>query len=729
MTNFKSALLMAGFAAISGCEQPGSAPGSAPSDSADSSYVGAAACENCHENEVKLWQASHHASAMALPSEATVLGDFSNSTFEHNGVRSRFFLENGGYFVETDGPDGRLQTFPVIYTFGVHPLQQYLLQLPNDKIQALGIAWDTREESVGGQRWFHVYGDDPIDHNDVLHWTKLSQNWETMCADCHSTALESDYSLEDDRFDTRYQAVNVTCEACHGPGTRHVAWAETLPHTDDNGLSPTLAERQGIQWLLNPDTGNSSRSQPRDTSHEINTCAPCHSRRSRIGNDVAADAPFLDNYSPALITEPLYFADGQIRDEVYVYGSFQQSKMHANGVTCSDCHEPHSLNLRQPGAAVCGQCHDSNVFRTAAHQLHEDNSVNCIDCHMPATTYMQVDERNDHSFRIPRPALTVSHGIPNACGKCHTDKTPEWLATKTREAKPDAASPVGDSWAVRYTSALEQPQHAFTRLREIATDTTTPAIIRSSALSQTGFVNEPAAMEQLRGLLTDSNALVRLGAAQALRNSHPQVIAEVGSDVLKDPVAAVRLAAVGALMTVDPVMLPSGTHKLVQKGFNEFVNAQELNLERPEAHVNLGNLERYQGRPEGAEGFYLNAIDLGPSFMPAYVNLADLYRGWNREGDAESILRKALVLEPGLASLHHALGLSLVRQERLVEALTELSAAADAPDTVPRFVYVYAIALQNEGRLDEALVTLENGLEQFPGDPDLQNLLLQFRQL
>ena len=269
---------------MSACEQAGT-PDESGATIAAAPFVGSAACGACHEEQKRSWQGSHHDLAMDLASESSIAGDFDDTEFLHQGVRTRFYIRDGQYFTETESDDGSLQEFPVRYTFGTYPLQQYLVELPDSRIQALGVSWDSRPGEQGGQRWFHVYGDEPIDHTDVLHWTQMSQNWNSMCADCHSTGLVSRFDVDQFSFETSWAEIDIVREACHGPGSRHVIWAESpIASSPGNGLLVQLNERRGITWILDPETGNSSRSQPRETATEITVCAPCHSRRAKISD-------------------------------------------------------------------------------------------------------------------------------------------------------------------------------------------------------------------------------------------------------------------------------------------------------------------------------------------------------------------------------------------------------------------------------------------------------------
>ena len=327
-------------------------------------YIGRAACASCHPAQAALWEGSHHDLAMQEANEETVLGDFNGTQFSHAGVTSRFFRRDGKFMVRTDGPDGRLTDYEIAYTFGVEPLQQYLIEFPGGRYQALSICWDARPASQGGQRWFHLYPDEDISHDDELHWTGPNQNWNYMCAECHSTKLEKNYQLEGDRFRTSWSEIDVSCEACHGPGWQHAAWAkeqggQAAGRGGSMGLAVKLGEEDAVQWVFDSQTGTAHRQAPPQSRAEIEACARCHSRRAALSTEYAHGKPLMDTHRPALLEETLYFADGQIRDEVYVYGSFVQSKMHSQGVTCSDCHDPHkqaSLPVRKGSAEGRPRC-------------------------------------------------------------------------------------------------------------------------------------------------------------------------------------------------------------------------------------------------------------------------------------------------------------------------------------------------------------------------------------
>jgi predicted CXXCH cytochrome family protein len=353
-------------------------------------YVGTNTCGSCHSHQLADWKGSQHQAAMAEADARHVKGDFNDAELTYAGTTSRFFKRDGKFLVRTDGPDGRLADFEIKYTFGVEPLQQYLVEFADGRLQALSIAWDTRPKEKGGQRWFHLYPREQIRSGDELHWTHPAQNWNNTCADCHSTAVRKNYDAASNRFHTSWAEISVGCEACHGPGSRHIAWAASprasrSPSDSALGLTTRLTERHRVTWSVSAVTGNATRSAPRATGREIEACAQCHSRRSQIADGYEPGKSLFDFYRPALLTRPTYYADGQQRDEVYTWGSFLQSRMYARGVTCSDCHNPHTGKVRASGNNLCASCHLPAKYDTPTHHHHAPTGAgaSCVSCHMP----------------------------------------------------------------------------------------------------------------------------------------------------------------------------------------------------------------------------------------------------------------------------------------------------------------------------------------------------------
>ncbi len=695
----------------------GTPPASAPAASA--AYAGSQACAGCHAKQHAAWQGSQHQLAMQHATDATVLGDFADAHFTYAGITSTFFRRDGRFFVRTDGPDGRLAEFEVKYVFGLAPLQQYLVEFPDGRIQALSIAWDARPKAQGGQRWYHLYPKERITHTDPLHWTRGMQNWNYMCAECHSTAVRRNYDPGSDTFKTGWSEISVGCEACHGPGSAHIAWAKDKRSDPARGLVVRFDERAGVHWAIQPASGNAARSTPRTSSKEIDTCALCHARRGQIWEPHVPGKPIADTHQPALLTEGLYEADGQMRDEVYNYGSFLQSRMHAAGVTCSDCHDPHSGKLRVPGDGVCLQCHAATKYPLPAHTGHPDTpqAQACPACHMPTRTYMGIDPRHDHSFRVPRPDLSVKYGTPNACNDCHRDKSAAWAAAAVEKWFGPQRKGL-QAWTPAFHAARTGSTESKNLLFGTAQDAGQPAIGRATAYAELAAYLTPSLVSEMQKGLHDPSELVRIGALRGLASVPPDQRWGIANHLLSDPVRAVRLEAVSFLLPVPADTLSPEQGAALDHGIEEYVAVQKLNADRPESHLNLGLLHAARNAPDQAEAEYRAALKLDPGFVRAYVNLADLYRSTGRDADGEKLLRDALRAAPREPALHHALGLLLARERRYPEAVAELAIAARTDPADPRYPYVYAVALDSTGRGSEALKVLEANHQRHPADRD-----------
>ncbi len=726
--NWKFALAGAVIAVLAGAAIMWRAPGPAvpPGESAARAapeFVGSAACAGCHANETKAWTGSHHQLAMQEANAATVLGDFDNARFRHYGVESTFFRRDGKFMVRTDGPDGKLADFEVSRTFGVWPLQQYLIGFPGGRYQALGIAWDSRTKSEGGQRWFHVYPNEKMDHRDPLHWAGLYQNWNLQCAACHSTNLKKGYDAAGNAYKTTFSEINVACEACHGPGSRHLEWAKQarapyLPQ-GDKGFVVLKTNWKDAWKFPAADAKHAQRDKPADAA-AMNACAACHARRSTIAEGGTPGAPLEDTHRPALLTAPGYHADGQQREEVYVWSSFLQTRMYQRGVTCMDCHEPHALKLREEGNALCTRCHSAALFDTDKHHFHKAGTkgAQCVECHMPAQNYMVIDARRDHGIRVPRPDLSASLGSPNACTQCHAGRKPEWAAAAMDQW-------YGQPWRARAQygttlhAATTQGAKALPSLLALANDPAAPSIVRATAVALVQPYVNPANLPALRNLLAHTDPSLRIAVLGLLELFEPAVRAQAAAPLLADPVRGVRIEAARILADVGDDSLSPGQRGNRDKAINEYVESLRLDADWPAANANLGNLRMRQGRSGEAIEAYERALSLDARFAGAYINLADVYREQKREGDGERVLRRGLALLPRSADLHHALGLLLVRKGDKAAALSELAAAAKlAPDSA-RYSYVYAVALHSAGRRGEALSVLRAAETRHPYDLDI----------
>ena len=693
-----------------GRERP-AAPDSAPT------FAGRDACAECHVEQTRRWTDSHHDLAMQVADERAVLGDFDDATLTYAGTTSRFSRRDGSFVVATDGPDGTVHDYEIAYTFGVAPLQQYLVALPGGRLQALGLAWDARPAGEGGGRWRHLYPDASVTADDALHWTRTSQNWNDRCAACHSTDLRKRYDPATGRYATTWAELDVSCEACHGPGSEHAARMRAAAPPPAAGLVVRFPPRPVWTFAGGASTARAAGSPAAGT--EVAACAPCHSHRSDLGGEPAAGETYLDRYEPSLLEEELYFADGQIQSEVYEYGSFVQSRMYAAGVTCSDCHDPHGLELRAEGNALCGRCHRAEVFDDPAHHGHSAGSpgARCVACHMPARTYMEVDTRHDHSFRVPRPDLSERLGVPNACQECHADRPATWAAAVlgARGASRIGTPHYGDAIAAGRRSATS----AAPMLIALADDPTAPAIARATALALLARTHDPRALPALERAAAAADPLVRLGALRGLEGRDPAAVLRTAQPHLRDPRRALRLAAARTLLAVPPEARAAADGEDFRRALAEREAALAAHGDRPEALTALGHQHVALGRIADAERSLREAIRIAPHFVPAHVNLADLYRAHDRDAEAEPLLREALARTPDAAVLHHALGLLLVRRGQVPAALAALTRAAELAPDEPRYAYVLGIALHETGDDARALEVLRAARRRASGDADV----------
>jgi predicted CXXCH cytochrome family protein len=683
---------------------------------AAAAFVGSETCAACHQSEHAAWKASQHAQAMQHASPATVLGAFDGATFDKDGVTSTFLTKGKDFFVRTEGPDGKPADFPVKFTFGLAPLQQYLIEMPGGRLQAFGIAWDSRPKAAGGQRWFDLYPAEKLPASDPLHWTGIQQTANFMCIDCHVTNFHKGFDAAQRTYHSTWSELGVGCESCHGPGANHVAWAQSGKPVGDarRSLPATFRPQASIAWGSDPAKRPAVPPPATGQIAESQVCARCHARRSQMTDDIHAGQPFADAFRLALLEPGLYRADGQMQDEVFNQGSFLQSRMFAKGVTCSNCHEPHSQKLRVEGNALCGQCHEAARYEARTHHFHEPASPagQCVTCHMPTVTYMVVDPRHDHSFRVPRPDLSATLDTPNVCATCHADKPSGWAAAELK--KRLGRDPAGfQTFGEPFHAADRGAPGAAGLLARIAGDPAQPAIVRASAITRAG------AGIDLRAALADPDPLVRAAAAEALAAARdPGALAAPLAALLTDPVRQVRIDAAHALAGPAEMRLTDAQRAAFRAALDEYVAVQRFNADRGEAHMNLALLELRRGNGLLADDHLKRAIEADPAFVPAYAQLADLYRARRDEAQAETILRQALARNPDSALAHYSLGLAMVRQRRLDLALEELRRAAELEPGSARYGYVYAVALDRAGRPQEAVRTLDAVLGRHPYDAD-----------
>ena len=684
-----------------------------PGSTAMATFVGRDRCIDCHREEHKRWQGSDHDRAMAIADETSVLGDFNNATFTHKGVVSRFFKKGNRYFVNTQGPRGEKGDFELKYTFGFRPLQQYLVPFPGGRLQCLPIAWDVEKKE-----WYHLYPNEKLLPGDWLYWTNNAQNWNGMCAECHSTNLKKGYNPELDAYQTTWSEINVSCEACHGPGSRHVAWAD----------APPMARSQTvINYDLVVDTAEM------DTEEQVILCARCHARRSQLGDFNHQYDDFLESMVPQLLNTPLYYTDGQILDEVYVYGSFTQSKMYSKGVRCSDCHDVHACSPLMEGNRLCLQCHRGDIYDTRDHHFHKKKGergeslriegkvvevgtgAECKNCHMPGRYYMGIDYRVDHSLRIPRPDLSMTFEAPNACIQCHSDKTDLWAEETITKWYGIRRRP---HYGAVFARARKGDPGAMEDLVRIANDALFPAIVRSTSLSLLSSFQGEVRDRAFRRALEDELALIRHTALRNYTSPNPEVSVKLFAPLLYDPVKGVRMEAAANLVPLSTRLKKKSLKKAYASALEEYKAAMRYSLDFAFAGHNLGNMYRSMGDVREAEAHYLRAIRIDDAFLPAKINLAMLY---NQEGNntaAEKLFRDIVASNPEFHEAAYSLGLLLAEKKDYEGAAVYLARAAEGMPERPRVHYNLGILLQYLNRPQEAEASLMQAVRLEPDNVD-----------
>lgn len=683
-------------------------------------------CVSCHQEQVKDWQKSHHFHSMGYADEATVLGNFNNQTLSYLGYNANFYKENDKLMISIPDDKGIGKPYQVLYFFGYEPLQQYMFDMGKGKVQLFPFAWDSRAKEDGGQRWFVLHPD--ADSNNLFHFSQMGQNWNYMCADCHSTDFKKNFDLKTKSYDSTFSAINVSCNACHGDPKKHLIWANNIDvnnvsGTEDNkgfsefiGKSSPLFQRQS--------DGSMKSMASLQQSKQVAMCGTCHSRRS-FYKDRTSPTEFLSQFQPSLLTPELYYVDGQVWDENYVWGSFTQSKMFERGVTCTNCHNPHTGKLKLKANQTCTQCHGAESFDTPKHHGHKIGSTGsqCVDCHMPTTTYMQVDERRDHGFRVPRPDLTRETGVRNACNDCHKDKTAEWAETAIKKWHPNSKYVGSDHFAQSFYAADNNFQDATTKLKAIAQDSKLPDIVRASAITRLDKVsNKEHLLFDLKSKL-DDEPLKSLALITASKDVTIYQKWQLLHSLLDDNHLPIRINAARslAILLTEPYfnnMSKRDIDRLIN-ALDEYKQAQKYQADRGFSHTNLGSLALDLGDLKAAEKHFLTAIEIEPIYSPAYTNLAELYRQQGDEVKVQSILEDAIDKNDKVAELYFALSMSLIRTTKKDLAKSALKKATEYASTNAQYHYTYALLLQDLGQLAQAITSFEIAFNITPNDSSI----------
>ncbi|PAW82837.1 MAG: hypothetical protein B9S27_02000 [Opitutia bacterium Tous-C8FEB] len=719
--------------ATGGCGQP--KPSAASSSAAAVATIPAksADCRACHEDIYRDWAGSHHAlahRAVDAPADATAVG--TPQRFNLHGVDYEIRWEDGKpTFTERRGNGDPGYTYAADFVIGHTPLLQYVVPGERGAYQAAELAWDPQRKE-----WFNVFADERRRLGEWGHWRGRGMNWNSMCAHCHLTDYRKNYDLTTDTYRTTFREQGVGCYQCHGDlPESHFRPRPSPP--GGRGPGATAAELQRAQ----------------------ETCAPCHARNELLTGRLEPGGSYHDHYRLTLPTEAnVFYPDGQVRDEDFNYTSLLTSRMGGKaGVTCLDCHDAHSGKTILPvqDNSLCLQCHgpsprgNAPIIDPIAHSHHLPGSTGgrCVECHMPRTTYMQRDPRHDHGFTKPDPLLTKELGIPNACNRCHTDRSVDWAIEHAEKwYGPKLENRQRQRTRVVAAAQAGQPG-SLDRLLEFIANEDVPAW-RATLL----LLTRPQATRDARvptvakEHLTHADPMVRSAAVQVLSGVPGQN--DVLRPMLNDPVRLVRLDAAWPLspelpagsrirQELDTYLAasadqPAGRMRLGQDFFNRGRTAEaEASLRQavawdpnsPGLHDTLGIVLNELGRPGEAAASLWRAAQLNPTDADAAFNAALAYAGARQLPDAELALREAVRRNPRFDRAWYNLGLLLHQTARSNEAIAALATAEQLAPRVPDYPYARATILRQQGDRAGAAAAARRVLELDPRHPQARALL------
>jgi tetratricopeptide (TPR) repeat protein len=666
-----------------------------PEPQAFAGYAGSASCRECHQKESDLWEPTNHSLAERLPTADLDQAAFHPPrAFDHGTTHTQVRASPDGYEVLTDGFGGERKAYRVERVIGHDPLRQFLVAGPGGRLQTLEASYDPHTND-----WFNVYGDEDRQPGEWGHWTGRGMNWNSMCASCHNTRLRKNYDEATDTYHTTMAELTVGCEACHGPMKAHVDWRRKYPDTREP--DPTV-----------------SKFNPQQTLY---TCASCHSRRLELTGDFKPGDSYFDHYALTTVDEtPIYYADGQVMGENYVFASFLSSRMHHAGVRCLDCHDPHSLQPIQPGNDLCMRCHNggyanSPIIDPLAHGRHklDDTGGQCVGCHMPHTTYMQRHPRRDHSFSIPDPLLTKELGIPNACNRCHTDKDVEWSILTVDQWYGERMQRPSRQRARTVAAARRGETSARDALLNLLAGDEIPYWKAVAAGLLHRWIIEPRVQEALIGALRHSDPLVRAAAASALEPlaSQPQSpAARALPPLLADPMRSVRFRAAWALRaTLDSESVAG----------RELRHILDFNADQPGGQAQKGAFALARNNPLTALTHYQKAVQWDPYSAGLHNELAVVLSTLGRTSEALESMQQATALEPTEPEFHYRLGLAWNEAGRLDKTLEALEATVRLEPLHSRAWYNLGLARNQAGNTDAALDALIHGQIADPQDPQI----------
>lgn len=688
-------------------------------------------CKQCHKKQFENWYISDHFKAMAKADNKSVLGNFNNQTISFHNIRNRLFIKNKQYFINTLNENKKYQDYKISYTFGHYPLQQYLIETKKGHLQALNIAWDSREKSEGGQRWFHLQKE-INGTKDIFFWTRHFQNANSRCIQCHTTNYSKNYNRETKTYNSSWSDINISCEACHIDVKKHLSLAKKnkFSNFQKDSLSHTVKK---ATWIFKKDKNSAIIANPnfnilQNQKNIINICGTCHSRRENISK-FKTNEDFYDNFKLKMLEKNLYEIDGQILDEVFVLGSFLQSKMYKKGVSCTNCHEPHSQKLYFEGNNLCLQCHKKNIFDVKTHHNHKKNSIGskCINCHMPQKKYMGVDFRADHSFSIPRPDLSILYNTSNACTNCHKNKSNLWAKKSLK------------NFLKKQNKNLSNKKDTYTKINKMLQNNNFSALnyFLTEEINSLAKIQIATLYEQLKKFpinntynilskdLKNKNILIKLSAISALEYAPPKIKISLLFPLKDDKNLSVRNKITQVLSSSFDFMNKE-QKQIFKKLTKELIKTLEYNSDSPIYLTNLANLYINLKNFNQAKKLLKEALEIEANYLPANLNLADIYRIQGLEKKVFNTLKKTLTFAKDYSIVYYSIALHYLRINKVSQAIKYLKISISKKDANALNFYVYALALLKNNQIEKAKEILTKSLEKWP---KAQNNLILLKKL
>ncbi|MCA9424686.1 MAG: tetratricopeptide repeat protein [Candidatus Omnitrophica bacterium] len=651
-------------------------------DPSQISYVGSQSCKECHEEIFREWGASVHALAeRPIDEEREAPAFLPPKEIQVVDSTSKAFEKDGEFLIHTLGKDGKKKDFEPARILGDNPLRQFLVPQDRGYVQVTSLAFDPQAEE-----WFDVFGDENRQPHEWGFWANKGMTWNTMCAECHNTRVNKNYDIQKDVYHTDVEEMGVGCEACHGPGEAHVEW-----HRSFHILGDDPVKRLEGKEL-------------------IDSCGRCHARRTALTEDFYPGDLFLDHYVPELPNDTeVYYPDGQVHDEDYVYSSFRMSRMYHEGVTCLDCHLPHTGKTKFEGNTLCLQCHADKINPTEhSHHKVDQPGGFCVNCHMPTTVYMQRQPRRDHGFTIPDPKLTIEADVPNACNRCHDDKSPEWALEATEKWWGPVDERVNGKRSRAVLAVRNNAPDALPRLLEVARNdplTTWKAIAVGLLKS---FMGSPQAVQVATSLLDHPDPLVRTMAVDSFEHLGGSYPAQLQAK-LTDPVRSVRIRAAWLL------------HQQLEDShpaFRELLDYLRLSADQPVGALQLATVYRQRDRGNEAVELLDRALDWSPDSEVLWEALAATYSQLGRGQDAVALLEKGRRELPNSSQIRYSLGLAYAETGDLPASIEVLNEACSINPDFTRAWYNLGLAYHQTGQQEAALGALRKALELEPRNPD-----------